>query len=115
MTDGPTRYERPRDEALHLMAIEGWANEQSGHLDSPSGWFARISNPPEEVECIDDAFGDDLPDGVTTAEILGHFLLTERRDERFQVETYPSERQVTAAYRILEQVFEDWRREGGDA
>jgi hypothetical protein len=106
---GASRYASPRDEALHFMAAEGWANESGGNIDAPSGWFAFVSNSPEELAELADAFEEDLAVlGVTPEQVLGHFLLHEAADDRFTVEEFPTERHAHAAYMILQQVFDDW-------
>lgn len=105
-------FSRPRDAALHMMWEEMWSNESSGSLDSPSGRFARISNYPEDLPGIDDAFREDFAVlNVSPLAVLGHFVLRQSSVEEYGVDEYPSERHGRAAYAILLQVFEDWERE----
>lgn len=105
-------YASTRDELLHIMAAFGWANESSGDQNSPSGWFARMSNAREDLVDLVQAFGEEMMTlGVDPRTTIGHFLLTKTADAPPGVEDYPSELLVQLAYHGLEQVYQEWRDE----
>lgn len=56
----------------------GWANESSGDVEAPTGWFAKMTVLPTEVASVIEAFQDEFneielrePDKIT--ELTGFF------------------------------------------
>jgi len=102
------RYESPRDEALYYMAVFAWANRSGGSIDSPIGWFARISNEPEDLHEIQGAFGMELASmGVEAREVIGHFVLREI-GPIVDVEQFATERGAIVSFAALETVYREW-------
>lgn len=105
------RFASPRDEALFLLAHEGWANRSDGALDSPVGWFAAVSNSAVELPEILEIFEDDLRAvGLTDPlELLGHFLLTESSEGAVAVYSFWTEEQVLDVYGQMARRYAEWR------
>lgn len=106
-------FSRPRDEVLYLMDAEGWANESGGATNASSGYYARISNTPAELDEVVDAFAKEIADvGLAdAAELIGHFLLKQASDGYVSVHTYPSEPQLKLAFDVLERSYAEWERQ----
>lgn len=103
------KFSSARDEMLWTMTFEGWANESGGTVESPVGYFARVSNSAEEIREIQDAFSDSLPEDFTDwNSIIGHFLLREDSNGFVYVDKYPTEAALIERYRQLESNFAEW-------
>lgn len=107
---GKGKFNSPRDELLSAIAANGWADATSGHVNSRTGWFGRISNRPEDLAGIEDAFAEDVErlgraalDGA-----VGHFLLREDELGFVNVTEHPTEAAVRAEFGVLQQVYDDW-------
>lgn len=105
-----SKFDSDRDELLYVMSLEGWANESSGHVESPMGFFARISNYPRDIEGIRDAFPEETRP-VSDEEMTGHFLCRENDLGFWYVFTYDSEAELISEYRRLERAYSDWDSE----
>ncbi len=104
------KFSSDRDELLYVMTLEGWANESSGHVESPTGFFARISNEPRDIESIRDAFPEESG-RVSDKEIVGHFLCVENEQGFWYVESFESEAELIRAYRTLDDIYSEWGSE----
>jgi hypothetical protein len=104
------KFNSDRDELLYVMTLEGWANESSGNVESPTGYFARISNGPRDIAEIRDAFPEETRP-VSDSEITGHFLLQENDLGFVSVSEYDSEAELIRVFRMLEETYADWDSE----
>lgn len=89
-----------RDEALHTMSVQGWANESDGNVEDLSGYVSRVSNTPAELAEVLAAFDGEFPDGLDPQSLVGHFLLVENSQGFLYVTEYPTEQAVIGAYRM---------------
>lgn len=95
------RYSSPRDEVLHSMAVNGWANESAGDKSSRFGWFARITNEPTDIYELSQVFDGDIDrTGIDPQVLVGHYLLVETH-EQVGVVQYATEVEVRDEYRRL--------------
>ncbi|AVD99210.1 hypothetical protein SEA_BILLNYE_251 [Streptomyces phage BillNye] len=101
------KFNSDRDALLYAMSLDGWANESSGNVECPTGFFARISNYGSEVAEIRDAFPTET-ESLGDADICGHFLLQENSQGFVSVYDYGSQLELTRAFRILEEVYSEW-------
>ncbi|QBZ72291.1 hypothetical protein SEA_CIRCINUS_249 [Streptomyces phage Circinus] len=101
------KFDSDRDELFYVMSLEGWANESSGDVECPTGYFARISNGRSDIPSIRDAFPEESRP-VSDDEIVGHYLLQENSQGFVSVYDYASEWQLTRAFRILEETYSEW-------
>lgn len=107
------QYDTPRDEVLHLMCKNGWANESSGDTDnSPYGWFARISNTERELPELVAAFEQEIDEaGIGDInQLLGNFLLVEN-DGSLKIAEYFTEEEVKADYQRIADAYASWLAE----
>jgi hypothetical protein len=107
-----SKFDSARDELLYVMTLEGWANESSGESDAPMGFFARISNSPNEIAEIRDAFPRETV-VLDDAEMIGHFLCQENSQGFWYVESFDSEYELKRAYRHLDRLYSEWASEDG--
>lgn len=107
------KFDSSRDELLYLMAISGWFEESSGDTQASTGWFARMSNLPEEMPSVSEAFSDEARelDYPSFDELQGHFLIVEDGEGFVHVTTYESQHELVADFRVRQEVYES---EGSD-
>lgn len=105
-----TKYSSPRDEVLHHLSLEGWANQSSGDTASTTGYFARISNSEAELQELTTNFEEAMQSAglVDPSALIGHYLLVETDDGFVHAGDYKSEEEVIADYQKLEAAYEGW-------
>lgn len=109
------KFASRRDEALYVMSMESWATESNGDNQSPTGWFAWMSNSQVEIPEITSVFREPFAEiAVDPAALVGNFLVRETDQGFVEVTTYDSEDDVRAEYQKLEQEFEHFLAEVGD-
>jgi len=103
-------HDSPRDQLLHAMARQDWANESNGNVEAPTGWFCRISNSPEELPEVFGAFPEQITEFAKfdLRELVGHFLLVENDQGQIFVTEYDSEDEVKAEFDYLSDVYTMW-------
>lgn len=104
------KYGNHIDETLYVMSLEGWANESSGDVEAPTGWFARISINEQELPEVVLAFMEDIQNiGLDTpSALLGHWLLRENSIGFVDAEEYDTEDELKAAYDELDGRYGEW-------
>lgn len=102
-----TKFNSARDELLYAMTLDGWANESDGNVEAPTGFFARISNDPQDVPSIRDAFPNETK-GMANSTMVGHFLMKENSQGFVYVTTYPDSVSLIRDFRALEAEFSEW-------
>lgn len=97
------KFQSDRDELLFTICADGWANE-SYTVGEGESWIARISNPPEEIEELKDAFAEEAARiGATALDgIQGFFVVVEDGQGFVNVAEYETEEEAIADYRVLE-------------
>lgn len=107
-----TKYSCPRDEILGEMGLQGWANASSGDVASPTGYFERITNTPEELAEVEQAFEDVIARmrqyGFTADELLGHFLLVHDDQGFVGVHEYDTHEELVQRFEELEEAYSEW-------
>lgn len=109
-------HDSTRDQVLHAMSRDGWANESDGNVESPWGFFSRISNSTEELPEIVQAFSEiisefpaaTLSGGFDTSELVGHFLLVENNQGQIFVTEFDSEQELQREFDGLTDVYSEW-------
>ena len=114
MSERIGKFDCNRDAVLYSMTLGAWSCRSSGDVEAPTGFFAEISNKPNELAEIVDAFEEDIErEGLTdTAELIGEFLLREDSQGFVGVDEYDTEAMLKAAYDELERQYSEW--EGDD-
>lgn len=113
-----------RDQILQAMVSDGWANESDGAVESPSGYYAKISNTREEMNeimglesvravlaqqgfWVSGAFPVPVTD-YRVSELIGHFLIVTDSNGNTTVETFDRSNDLLDAYRELDDAFNAW-------
>jgi hypothetical protein len=98
------------------MVTGGWANESTGDVESPTGHFARISNAPNELSEIRQAFDDTLTTygNVSDEDMTGHFLVMTDSQGFIHITRYHAESDLIRRYRQLEDQYADWAGDSED-
>lgn len=103
--DGPYplgKYSTLRDEFLHGMCADDWADESDGSVDSPTGYFYLVCVSQAEMPEIVNAFGT-APHGSA-----GNFVVRETDQGFIYVDEYPSPSAAAVAYADLEQAYGEY-------
>lgn len=105
-----TRFASIRDEVLYRLSTSEWDCASSGSTDSPSGWFAKISNSTHELGDLQDALGESFESlGIADpVELVGHFLLLEDYQGFVTVNQFANEDQLSGVYDVLEEIYVAW-------
>lgn len=108
--EGKGKFRSARDEVLYQISLEGWANESNGDVESPTGYFSRITITPEELREVTEAFSDTIEElgFKLTGSLVGFFLLTEDGQGFVEVDEFPDETALTQAYREREAEYLEW-------
>mgnify|MGYP001791810815 CR=1 FL=1 len=109
------KYSSARDEVLHAMSVQGWANRSDGNVEAPTGFFAIISNSPAELAEVVAAFDEEIEgtedSDFSTSELVGHFVLVEDSQGFVGVYDYSTELGARVFYDELEDTFSKWDEE----
>jgi hypothetical protein len=100
----------PLEALFDAMVTGGWANESTGDVESPTGHFARISNAPNELSEIRQAFDDTLTTygNVSDEDMTGHFLVVTDSQGFIHIHRFDSETALVHEYRNMEADYADW-------
>ena len=103
---------------LHFLCTSDWATDSGGNVESPTGYFWRISNTPEDVRMenteitslIEDQMSAyDIEDGPEFREsLVGHYLLVEDSNGFVNVSEYLTEMALRRDFEKLQAEFEAW-------
>jgi hypothetical protein len=119
------KYSSARDDMLHWLCMNDWANESTGNSEAPTGYFWRISNAPGDVNLhngefnsvIEDWFKDN-PEVTDSSELrfelVGHFIVTVVDSGMVYVAKYDGEKELLEGYQILEDEFCKWDEQDED-
>ena len=99
------KYSNERDAMLHRMSLEMWANDDSGDVESAQGFFSRLSNGPEEISEIKDAFSEGAPDGFEWDSLIGRFLVIEDSQGFVTVTEFRTDSQLEREFNRLVSAF----------
>jgi hypothetical protein len=98
----------PLEALFDAMITDGWANESSGDVESPTGHFARISNAPNEVSEVLDAFEDVIETYGQPDTIVGHYLVVTNDQGFITIYRFKNESELIRNYRDLEAQYGEW-------
>lgn len=111
----PGKYDTERDEALHRLCQEGWANESDGNVEAPTGYFWRITNTTQNVTELRDVLGEELPLFDDYHLLVGAFILREDTQGFIHVQEYPGQYpdrtgddRARVAFQALQRAFAPW-------
>lgn len=113
------KYSSVRDDILHYLCTNDWAEDSSGNSEAPSGYFWRISNTPEDVSMNNGEFnsiieewlrdnGEVTDSGFLRAELVGHFIVQGVDSGFIYVYQHDNEAEMLEAYAALEEVYAAW-------
>lgn len=108
------KFDSDIDAALYELSLHGWANESSGNVEAPTGWFGRVSISREELPEIAEAFEEEFRrEGFTElAGLIGHFLVREDSVGFVYVDEFDGEDEAKEEYERLDREYSEW--EGAD-
>jgi len=113
------KFSSARDSILHWLAGVEWCNASSGHVEAPTGWFAKISFLPAEIHIpnteitsVLEEWFQDNPEVTDSPELRkeleGFFIVRENEQGFVSVEVFPTEAAMNVAYGALEDAFSEW-------
>lgn len=105
-----TKFDSARDEYLYDMCVGEWANDSDGDSEAPTGYFWQISNSPEELSEIVDAFGNlETRLGFIANELIVGYFIVQTNDQGFvYVEEFETQETLNDAYNSLTDEFSIW-------
>lgn len=104
-----SKYDSPRDEILDMMVKNGWGNKSSGNVESPSGWFAIVTNTMADHTSLEDAFGNERRElGVPFSDIVGSFVVVENSQGFVTVHDFESEHAAEIVYAECADEYAMW-------
>ncbi|WP_407107287.1 hypothetical protein [Rhodococcus aetherivorans] len=111
------QYRSSRDNVLHDMAVNSWADESYGDPEAHVVLFARISNSEAELQEVTQAFEQSIAAAglEDTRELIGHFLVVETLDRDVVVMTYDNDRELLKDYGNLCTAYESWLEDQEEA
>lgn len=118
----PGKYEgdnEARDEALHRLCQDVWANQSDGDVQAPTGFFYVVTNTvrdlPELQDVLGNTWSDALLDDTGTNTLIGAFLVTEDTQGFVHVTRYPDqypdrtgEDRALVAFQAKQRAYTEW-------
>lgn len=103
------KYASARDEVLHRLALEGWANESAGDREHEAGFFARITVERAELSEVAEAFAEAIEAAGLTEpdQLIGHYLLVEGQGDHIDVHVFDSEPELRFVFSGLERAWRE--------
>ena len=101
-------------EALFDAIVSGgWANRSDGNVEAPTGHFAMVSNSPDELLELRQAFEDvtDVYGDVSDADLTGHFIVITDSAGFISITRYPSAVSAASEFVTLQNRFAAWNEE----
>lgn len=100
----------PVAEVLHVIACNSGEDACSGNVESPTGWFARLSVMVWELEGIQENYGQDIKDAELDdiALLLGHWLIIEDEQGFVHLEAFINKYDLLLRYNELEAKYDEW-------
>jgi hypothetical protein len=113
------KFSSARDSILSYLTSVGWANDSSGSVEAPTGWFAKISNDPADVHMpnteITSILGDwfeENPEVVDSPELRkeleGHFMVRENEQGSVSVISYDKKWELDKDFEVLSAEYNEW-------
>lgn len=104
------KFDSARDEALYVMSVNGWANQSSGNVEAPTGYFSLICNSRAELPEILDAFETEFAsiDGFAPDSLIGNFIMEESEIGFVYVTEFPSEYLAGLHYTRQDETYAEW-------
>ena len=104
-------HDSTRDQILDQMSLEGWANESDGNVESPTGYFSRISNDVADIVSIIDAFGEfafSIDENFDFSLLVGHFIIVTNSSGFLYVFEFGNEADTKREYDTLVSEYSTW-------
>jgi hypothetical protein len=113
------KYSSARDDILHWLCMNDWANGSFGDVEAPTGYVYRISNfehdvaqPNNEFNSLIDGWFEENQEVTDSpelrAQLVGFFLVLEDSNGFVHVRTYDTEALALEAFHAYRDVFEAW-------
>lgn len=119
------KYSSARDSILSFLCVDGWANESTGNVEAPTGFFSRISNEPADVQqenteftSIMEQWLEQNPEVTDSpelrSELVGHYIVQSMDSGFVYVYKYETEREMLGAYNDMEREYFLWDGQSDD-
>lgn len=91
------------------MVTGAWANESDGDVQSPIGYFARVTNAAADMDEVAHAFKDVMDAYECEVDtLIGHWLVREMDTGNVIVTAYPDEVSLTVVFQQLQDDYAEW-------
>lgn len=113
------KYSSARDSILHFLCTSEWANESTGDVEAPTGYFWRISNYDHDVAEKNNEFGSVLsgwfeenPEVTDSPELrkelVGFWIINEDSNGFIHVMDAQNDKTQQEIYAMLESKYSEW-------
>lgn len=117
-----SKFSCARDDALHFLCTNDWANDSFGNVGDYGSYLWKISNKPEDVQQENGEFNSifsewlEMNPEVTDSaelrsELVGHFIVTTTDSGFVYVSAYDTEEALEVAYSSAEEAYAEWSDE----
>jgi hypothetical protein len=119
------KYDSARDSILSYLCLADWANESTGNVEAPTGYFSQITNFPADVQMENGEFSSIMEEWLEynsevtdspelRAELVGHFIVQSMDSGFVYVYKYDTEKEMLEAYDAMEREFFEWDGQSDD-
>lgn len=119
------KFDSARDSILSYLCLADWANESTGNVEAPTGYFSRISNEAADVQMENGEFNSIMAEWLEynsevtdspelRSELVGHFIVQSMDSGFVYVYKYETEKEMLAAFQDLENEFFEWDGQSDD-
>jgi len=113
------KYSSARDDLLHYLSVNGWANDSDGNVEAPTGYFWEIANGPADVHSSNTEFNSLIEEWLQQnpevtdseelrSELVGEFILTENNQGFISVYKCSNALELNVRMLSLTQEFFEW-------
>lgn len=119
------KYSSARDDILHYLCTNYWANDSFGDANDYGSYVWKISNEAADVSTENTEFNSLIEEWFTIngtvvdspelrAELVGHFNVTTVDSGFVYVSAYDTEEARDAVYKLAEEAYGEWDECGPD-
>lgn len=116
------KYSSARDDILHWLCGNDWANDSFGNVGDYGSYVWKISNTPEEAQQSNGEFTSMLAEWLEgnpevtdspelRSELVGHFIVTTTESGFVYVEAFDLEQVRDLTYSKAEEAYSEWDEE----
>lgn len=119
------KFNSARDSILSYLCLADWANESTGNVEAPTGYFSRISNEAADVSMENTEFNSIMAEWLEynsevtdspelRSELVGHFIVQSMDSGFVYVGKYDTEKALLEEFQNMENAYFEWDGQSDD-